>query len=258
MKKIVAIIEIWRAVKYRVAIPLREVLKIISPAYRVALRNEQILTRMHLLLEDVHEKNMSVYSGERQTYKEVADIEPSHLKRYQFAKTLIKDGDEVLDIACGVGYGSYVMAENKNANFTAVDISTGAIEHANKHFKRDNIEFICSPAETFEPEKKFDVMISFETIEHLRHDKVFIGLITKHLKQGGLFICSTPNELNVPHSILSTPFHYRHYTPRQMTRMLKRKGGLKTEAIYTQRKSNDYELTKSGLGIFTIHVARKK
>lgn len=236
---------------------LKKILRQISPTYRAVLRNERILTDTFLILQDLRRENMPLTSGERLVAEDISEIDTDHRKRYEFVKSLIKDGDEVLDIACGTGYGSYMMSENNNASFTGVDIATGAIEHANKHFKRDNVEFICCRAEEFQPKKKFDLIVSFETIEHLEHDRDFIESITKHLKQGGLLICSTPNEINIPHNVWKHKFHYRHYTPRQMSKILRKSGCLKIENIYTQRESDDYELTKSPLGLYTVHLARK-
>ena len=243
--------------KYSLLRFCKAILYIISPAYRIGLKNQKILSYNHLMLQDIRRESMPLDTEERLVSEDVSGIDTDHLKRYQFAKNLIKDGDNVLDIACGIGYGSYVMSENTTANFTGVDVATGAIKHANKYFKRDNIEFICSRAEVFQPKKQYDVIVSFETIEHLEYDEQFIEAITKHLKQGGMFICSTPNELMKPYSIIGNPFHYRHYTPRQMSKLLRKKGGLKTEAIYTQRKGTNYDLTKTRLGKFTVHVARK-
>ncbi len=225
----------------------------IIPSYRIAAKNQKILTHIYLMLQDLRRENMPLESGERLA----SVIHSDHLKRYEFAHTFLKDGNKVLDIACGVGYGSHLMGDNKKVNITGVDISTKAIAYANEHFKRDNIKFICSRAEQYEPKNLFDVIISFETIEHLENARSFIESITKHLKKGGLFICSTPNELLIPHFILDAPFHYRHYTPRQMSKLLTKRGGLKIEAIYAQNERNDFELTAGKFGSYTVHVGRK-
>lgn len=250
--------EAVRFVKFAIYRLFKSVFSVISPTYRVALKNQTVLNHIYLMTQDLYYKGMSAHAGEPIQAKNLDEVDIENIERYKFAETLIRNGDNVLDIACGRGFGSYIMGEKKKAKITAVDISPFALEHAKKYFNRDNIEFICSSAEAFQPKKQFDVIVSFETIEHLKNDKEFIKTITKHLKRDGLFICSTPNEANVPYSILSQPFHYRHYTIRQMSRMLIRKGGLKIEAIYTQCKSDNYKLTKSRFGIYTVMIARKK
>lgn len=98
-------------------------------------------------------------------FKKINFSDPSQSVRYDFAKEFIDADDEVLDIACGTGYGSSMLAE-KCKFVTGVDISTQAIKYANKNYKKNNTIFIIS--DLFETKKVADVVISFETVEHVQ------------------------------------------------------------------------------------------
>src|SRR5579872_90802 len=88
-----------------------------------------------------------------------------HLERYQFAVENLKPG-KVLDMACGVGYGSYYVASeagDKVEKITSVDISNEAIEYARKRYVHPKIEFVCADATKFSAGEKYDTIISLET-----------------------------------------------------------------------------------------------
>jgi 2-polyprenyl-3-methyl-5-hydroxy-6-metoxy-1,4-benzoquinol methylase len=119
-----------------------------------------------------------------------------HYGRYDFAKNFCF-GKKVLDIACGYGYGSYELAKHAES-VVGVDLSNEVIEHAKKKYHTPNLNFVNGNAtdELFNDEE-FDVVVSFETIEHLSEDDrhQFYRLIHKYLKKNGMFIISTPNKL---------------------------------------------------------------
>lgn len=84
----------------------------------------------------------------------------------------------ILDAACGVGYGSYLLSKNPDVkSIVSVDRDKDAIKNANENFKRDNIKFLCS--ELSEIDGKFDMLVSLETIEHLPEPKILKELIDK-------------------------------------------------------------------------------
>ncbi len=117
---------------------------------------------------------------------------PRHYARYMFAKKFIA-GDVVCDAACGVGYGSHIVAENAEL-VAGMDIGEDAIQWANKNFPKDNIEFIKADLNGVWPiDKSFDLVISFETLEHLQNPDNFIKEAVNHLKDSGKLIISVPN-----------------------------------------------------------------
>jgi 2-polyprenyl-3-methyl-5-hydroxy-6-metoxy-1,4-benzoquinol methylase len=171
-----------------------------------------------------------------QLQKQIFDL---HIERYEFASEYVFDKN-VLDIACGVGYGSKILADNGAKRVLGIDISKDAIDEANALFKNDKTIFITSDYKyvdkplicsalndpTFDG---FDVIISFETIEHLERPDNFLEVILKFLKVNGKFIISVP----VTPSMDANPFHLHDFTNRKMQRLLNSKG-LLIEVIHEQ------------------------
>lgn len=109
--------------------------------------------------------------------------------RYYLAKRFISENDSVLDIACGTGYGTLMLADN-GLSITGVDISKKSIKYANKHYKTvSNINFVQSDIFSFNGFA--DVVVSFETIEHINSsiENVVIKLLSL---AGKRIICSVP------------------------------------------------------------------
>ncbi|QYO67362.1 class I SAM-dependent methyltransferase [Leptolyngbya sp. 7M] len=113
-----------------------------------------------------------------------------HLRRYETAARYVKD-KRVLDIACGTGYGSKMLKQSGAAEVIGVDIAADTVEYAKHHYATPGVEFICADAEQFEAEP-FDVIISFETIEHVPHPDRFLARIHSLLKPDGYFLLSVP------------------------------------------------------------------
>lgn len=196
-------------------------------------------------------------SGERQVSQTLDGIRCDHLGRYKFANNFILDNDNILDLACGIGYGSFIMSQNKNINITSIDISQDAIDYANKYYKNDKINFVCS--DCFKADlknKSFNKIISFETIEHIEEDIKLLNLYHNILKDDGLLILSTPNELLMPFSKNNFQFHIKHYKPNELEILLN-KCGFVINGIYSQKTNKDEQLIKGWNGVFNIVVCKK-
>jgi 2-polyprenyl-3-methyl-5-hydroxy-6-metoxy-1,4-benzoquinol methylase len=116
-----------------------------------------------------------------------------HEQRYQFFAGRYT-GMDVLDAACGIGYGSAIIASAGAKSVTGIDVAPEAISYAQKHYARSNVGFIQTSAEKLrELDKTFDLVVSFETIEHLKDPAAFLREVRGVLRPGGRFICSTPN-----------------------------------------------------------------
>lgn len=126
-----------------------------------------------------------------------AQINYEHWHRYIFTKNFIEN-KEVIDIACGEGYGSYYMSQFAK-HVTGVDIDNDTIAYARATYPKANLQFIQSDASSIElPDNHFaDVVVSFETIEHLNEQQQHQALtqIKRLLKPDGILIISTPDKL---------------------------------------------------------------
>ena len=125
-----------------------------------------------------------------------------HRERYGWAAERVA-GKHVLDLACGVGYGSAMMAESGAASVSGVDISQEAIDEATESFQADNLRYYCSDYRLLKTdavpvalrtayERGFDVVVSLETIEHLPDPADLVRVLHAGLRPGGILIASVP------------------------------------------------------------------
>lgn len=125
-----------------------------------------------------------------------AQLSMEHYQRYYSVLPLVR-GKAVLDAACGEGYGTAILSANA-AHVTGIDISMEAIAHAKENYSYlDSVDFIkASIAELPIEDRSIDVVISFETIEHVpeKIQRLFLNEIVRVLKKGGILIMSTPNK----------------------------------------------------------------
>lgn len=118
----------------------------------------------------------------------------SYVSLYLFAVSFCKN-KKVLDAACGIGFGSYLLAQ-KARFVTGIDIDRSSLAHAKKHYHNDRLSFELKDAtDTGFPSQFFDVITSIETFEHIPKELAdkFIGELKRLLKPEGLLIISTPN-----------------------------------------------------------------
>ena len=101
-------------------------------------------------------KNNLEQITERQIGKTLTQIEQLHITRYRWASKRLR-GNKILDCACGVGYGSKIIAdEHPNLVITAVDISREAIEHAKKYYSSSRIRYFVQDMVKLKLEEGFD------------------------------------------------------------------------------------------------------
>lgn len=140
-----------------------------------------------------------------------SDMYAQHVSRYVFASQFVK-GKIVLDIACGSGYGSQLLLEAGAKEVIGVDVSEDAIEYCKKKYRDPKMKFVQGSVDLIpiDTEKSIDVIVSFETIEHVgdTEQKTFLQQVKKFLKSDGVFIVSTPNNTVSPQG---NPFHIKEF-----------------------------------------------
>ncbi|HEY9245662.1 MAG TPA: glycosyltransferase, partial [Candidatus Methanoperedens sp.] len=135
------------------------------------------------------------WTGERFIpWMEGAQIHYEHFHRYAFASQLVS-GKYVLDLACGEGYGSSLLSK-KASHVIGIEIDGATIKHARRKYTTQDLEFIQGSVLEIPilTEKKFDVIVCFEVIEHLEEHEKLLSEVKRLLKKEGLFIISSPNK----------------------------------------------------------------
>ena len=217
--------------------------------------NVQVIDKWHLVAKARKPKDLA----ERQTGESLESIRKDHVQRYEFASTLInKENAIVTDAACGVGYGSFILSQNNNVKaINSMDISTDALSHAKEHFDNSKISFMQKnlEKEAFNIESS-DYFISFETIEHLNGYEKFIKKIYDNLKEGGVFVGSTPNEKILPFNQQYFLYHVRHFEEQDIEEILLR-CGFKNIEFYQQRREEPSLVEKIDNGHYIVFTCEK-
>jgi len=141
-----------------------------------------------------------------------------HIDRYIFAAQFA-EGKIILDVACGIGYGSESLIKKRAKMVTGGDYSQEAIGQARLHHQKDRLHFLCLDAQQMPfTNNSFDMIVSFETIEHLERYEHFLRECNRILKDNGMFICSTPNREG--RFGYKNPFHLREFSPEELYHLL--------------------------------------
>lgn len=141
----------------------------------------------------------------------------AHIGRYQ-AGAEITEGKVVLDIACGSGYGTYLMAK-KAKKVYGVDIDEQTIEYAKENYSGNNIEYIVGDGVSIPlKDKSVDIVVSYETIEHIEKYDIFMKEVKRVLKDGGLFLLSTPNDVEYGEG---NHYHIHEFTYQELQDLVK-------------------------------------
>ncbi len=196
--------------------------------------------------------------GERQAAPTLGNIRDDHIARYEFASSFISAGHSVLDLACGVGYGSHLISlQTSCSHVLAIDLSKEAINYAQQFYQNDKIEYRVGDCLTTPLyDEVFDMVISLETLEHIQEDKELLGRFNKTLKKDGGLILSTPNQLAMPFSSEGFPHHIKHYLPKELGILLLN-SGFSIDSVYSQPDNNSKNIIPGWDGVFNIVICKK-
>jgi SAM-dependent methyltransferase len=118
-----------------------------------------------------------------------------HIATYEFARSLVTDR-RVMDFGCGTGYGTHRLSGD-SASIVGVDVSDNAIRFAANRYKAPNLTFqSISPIEAAPlpfQDGSFDIVLSFQVIEHVPDPGRYIAEVVRVLADGGVLVMATPD-----------------------------------------------------------------
>jgi ubiquinone/menaquinone biosynthesis C-methylase UbiE len=143
-----------------------------------------------------------------------------HLARYRFVAERIPESSRVLDLGCGIGYGSRSICEHVNS-LVGLDISEEAIRKARFNYAHSKIRYLVSQGQSLPfANHRFDAVISFEVIEHLSptNQAAYLSEIARVLTEDGVAYISTPNRRLTAGR--ANPFHIKEFYYEELRRFL--------------------------------------
>ena len=165
------------------------------------------------------------FTGERFVPGVPGEIAHEHWHRYAFARRFVA-GRRTLDVACGEGYGSALLA-GAAASVVGVDVADDVVAHASARYRdRPNLRFEAGSAARLPlADASVDAVVSFETIEHLPRDDQpgMLAEIARVLVDGGVLILSAPNPVEYSEKRdYRNPFHIHEPAREELDALLAR------------------------------------
>lgn len=160
------------------------------------------------------------WTGERLETDVFTSNASEHLHRYALAVSLAA-GKRILDIACGEGYGSNLLADSA-ATVLGVDIDGETVSAAKKKYRGANLVYKQGSAAEIPAETaSVDLVVSFETIEHHDKHEEMMREIKRVLVPGGLLLMSSPNRKNYSNGYVN-PFHVKELYKEEFIALLQK------------------------------------
>ncbi len=148
------------------------------------------------------------------TSDQIPSDNPIHqrlLKAYVLARDYVR-GD-LLEIGCGEGRGIDWMID-RVSSYTAVDKIGPVIDTLKARYPQGRFLTGHIPPLSMFADAAFDSIVTFQVIEHIKDDKLFLSEIHRVLRPGGIALVTTPNR---PMSLTRNPWHIREYTASELT-----------------------------------------
>ncbi len=162
------------------------------------------------------------FNGERMTSDFGGQTAIEHWHRYLLARELVR-GCDVLDVACGEGYGSALMMQTARS-VVGLDVSATAVAHAQASYTAEGLRYEQASALALPlPDASVDMVVSFETLEHFTEHDVFLREIKRVLRPNGLLLISTPDrDTYSPATAPPNPYHKLELTTAEFLALLQR------------------------------------
>lgn len=174
------------------------------------------------------------------TSHEIASDNPVHQRlyfAYHEVQAYLKGN--VLEVGCGVGRGLELLV-HQSEKFTAIDKNGALLSKLSQVYPQ--VDFIQQNIPPFVglKDNTFDTVVSFQVIEHIQNDKLFLQEIKRVLKPGGRAIISTPN---LSMSLTRNPWHIREYKIQDLVKLsLSIFSKVETKGVFGNKKVMDYYL----------------
>jgi len=186
------------------------------------------------LLRKIIEKNYLERNQKSDNYLHKL-IYKGYIKRYLFCKNFFSN-KRILDVACGDGFGSYLLSEN-NKKVIGLDIDKYQIKNNKSNFIRRNLDFMVGDATNLKFKNNyFDAIVSFETIEHTQNTNQFLSELKRVLKKDGFLLISSINKKFTKGLFKDekiNKFHLREFTKEELIEDISKY--FKIISIYRQR-----------------------
>ncbi len=147
-----------------------------------------------------------------------------HAASYRFAEAYCRD-KKVLDMGCGSGYGTrHICTVAQEAH--GFDVAEDAIAYARERYQSANLHYHHAPLGSplpF-PDESFDVILSFQVIEHIKNDEAYLLEARRLLREGGILIVITPDRKNrlLPAQKPWNRWHVREYSQKSLNQLVSR------------------------------------
>ncbi len=162
-----------------------------------------------------------------------------HLGRYYFASDFFSKFHKVLDVACADGYGTMILSQ-KIVNVVGIDKNEEYLNIARTKYHSNNINYKCIDLDAESIIEKYDGIVCFETLEHLKYPKKFLNNLYDILNDNGFIILSIPNSKYeiIENGKNKDSFHLHIFKYDEIIKMLK-EVGFNIEKVYGQSYINE-------------------
>lgn len=195
-----------------------------------------------------------MYTGERVTVRPMLHVTIAQgSAAYQFVSRVAR-GRTVLDVACGDGYGASILAET-SAEVLAVDRDARTIANARARYPKANLSFLAADLERLPGViggRTFDIVCSFQFIEHLADQASFIAALRAFVRPGGIIAVSTPNRRMFP---TFNPYHVRELDQAELAALFARDfSDVQLFGVFGDQAVLRYRASKQRLGKWILHA----
>lgn len=178
-----------------------------------------------------------------------------HLWRYVFAAEFV-GGKTIIDVSSGVGYGSNYLSKMGVRQVLGVDLDKIPLDYARAAYNHVNLNFIQGNGLTLPvADNSIDVVTSFETLEHIpiSQQELLVTEVSRVLKPGGIFLCSTPNHEYSPGHVE----HTKEFMPDEFFELMSLYFG-RVEPYGQYITDEDLEFQQAQIKTLKFQLRRKK